>query len=213
MPKLGSKRISSAFVIASFVVAGNAYADSCQIAEVIAPAGGETVASARPGIEWRVLPSVARYRLQMESRVPEGRVLARFDTVVAGTRFVPPTALTDERAAVKVLVTADCGVGNQAGLIEEPARFFIDLKNSCPAPASVQVNDGKTIGWGKVAGAQRYELAVYSAIDGRSVLHAETVQPVYRLPAPQEPAYVMVRARCAEAYSARVYQVLGSSTR
>jgi hypothetical protein len=192
------------------VVIAASYAASaagCPAAELIAPGKGETIAASRPAIEWRALPGVERYRLQMESRIPEGRVLARVDTVVAGTKFVPPGALTDERAAVKVLVTADCGTAAQPSVIEEPARFFVDLRGSCPAPAlSVE---GSKIVWGKVAGAQRYELAVYSALDGRSVLQAESLDVWYRLPAVRQPAYVMVRARCADAYSAPAYQVLG----
>jgi len=149
--------------------------------------------------------------VQLESRVPEGRVLSRIDTVLAGTRFVPPSALTDERAAVKVLVTADCGAAKQPSVIEEPARFFVDLRGSCPAPA-VRVEKNRIV-WGKVAGAQRYEVAVYSAIDGRSLLQAESLEPAYQLPAVQQPAYAMVRARCAGAYSAPAYQVLGPSAR
>lgn len=203
--------MSSVFVIASFVLAGNAYADSCRIAEVVAPTKGETIASARPGIQWRALPGVERYRVQMESRMPEGRVLNRFDTVVVGTKFVPPAALTDERAAVKVLVTAECGAGKQPSVIEEPARFFIDLRHSCPAP-SIVVEQGR-VAWGKVAGAQRYEVAAYSVLDGRSVLQAETLDPSYRLPDIPQGGFVMVRTRCADAYSVPVYQVLGPSTR
>jgi hypothetical protein len=201
----------SVLVIASLMLAGSVHANDCRIAEVAAPARGETIANARPGIEWRALPDVKRYRVQLESRIPEGRVLHRFDTVVSGTKFVPPSALTDERAAVKVLVTADCGAAKQPSVIEEPARFFIDLTASCPAP-SLSVEQGR-ISWGKVAGAQRYEVAAYAAADGRSVQHTETLDPSYRLPAMPQGGYVMVRARCAEAYSAPVYQGVGPSAR
>jgi hypothetical protein len=207
-----SQRGAALLGSAIFVLAGNVYADDCRIAEVATPARGETIASARPGIEWRALSDVKRYRVQMESRIPEGRVLNRFDTVVSGTKFVPPTALADERAAVKVLVTAECSTAAQPSVIEQPALFFIDLRASCPAPAAVEVKDGKRIAWGKVAGAQNYELAVYSAIDGRSLLQAETLDVAYPLNI-QPPAYVMLRARCGQAYSAPVYQVLEPSTR
>jgi hypothetical protein len=190
-----------------------AYAGStaaCPVAQLVAPQPGQTVNASRPAIEWRALPGVERYRVQMESRIPEGRVLHRFDTLVTGTKFVPPSALTDERAAVKVLVTAECGVAKQPSVIEEPARFFIDLTASCPAPA-LAVQPGR-ISWGKVAGAQNYELAVYSAIDGKSLLQAESLEPAYPINI-QQPAYVMVRARCGQAYSAPVYQGVGPSTR
>ena len=169
--------------------------------------------ASRPAIEWRALPGVARYRVQMESRIPEGRVVNRFDTVVAGTKFVPPSALADERAAVKALVTAECPGAAQPSVVEEAARFFIDLRSSCPAPAAVEVQDGKSLAWRKVAGAQRYELAAYSALDGKSLLQAESLEPAYPLRVIQQPAYVMVRARCAEGYSAPAYQVLRPSAR
>jgi hypothetical protein len=188
-------------------------AESCPPAELASPERGQTIAASRPSIEWRAVPGVERYRVQMESRIPEGRMLNRFDTVVTGTKFVPPTALADERAAVKVLVTAECSAAAQASVIEEPARFFIDLRASCPAPAAVEVKDGKRIAWGKVAGAQHYELSIYSSLDGKSLLHAESVEPAYQLPGLQQPAYAMVRARCAQAYSAPLYQVVGPSAR
>lgn len=197
---------------ALIVVSQTASAQDCPAAELMAPAIGQTVSAGRPSIEWRAIPGVERYRVQMESRIPEGRVLNRFDTVVSGTKFVPPTALADEQAAVKVLVTAECSAASQPTVIEEPARFFIDLRASCPVPAAVQAKDGKRITWGKVAGAQQYELAVYSTIDGRSLLQAETLDVVYPLSI-QPPAYVMLRARCGQAYSAPVYQVLEPSTR
>lgn len=192
---------------------GVASVDACPPAEIVAPARGQTIAASRPSVEWRALPGVERYRVQMESRIPEGRVLWRVDTVVTGTKFVPPAALTDERAAVKVLVTAECAAAAQPSVIEEPARFFVDLRGSCPAPAALELKDGKRLAWGKVAGAQRYEVAAYSAIDGRSVLQAESLEPAYALPNIPRPAYVMVRARCAEAYSAPAYQVVGPSAR
>jgi hypothetical protein len=197
---------------ALIVVSQTASAQDCPAAELMAPARGQTVSAGRPSSEWRALPGVERYRVQMESRIPEGRVLHRFDTVVTGTKFVPPTALADERAAVKVLVTAECSAAAQPSVIEEPARFFIDLRASCPAPAAVEVRDGKRIAWGKVAGAQNYELAVYSAIDGRSLLQAESLEPGYQLNI-RQPAYVMLRTRCGQAYSAPVYQVVEPSTR
>jgi len=211
---MGERSLAALAAALELAAAGYAAgAQGCPMAEVIAPGKGETIAASRPTIEWRALAGVERYRVQIESRIPEGRMLGRIDTVVAGTKFVPPAVLTDERAAVKVLVTAECGAAAQPSVIEEPARFFIDLRASCPAPAALQVKDGNRLAWGKVAGAQRYELAAYSALDGRSVLQAETLDPAYQLPAIQQPAYVMVRARCAHAYSAPAYQVLGPSAR
>ena len=59
-----------------------AAAEPCAVAEIISPSQGSFVAQPRPPIEWRALPGVSRYRVQLESRVPEGRVLASIDSVV-----------------------------------------------------------------------------------------------------------------------------------
>lgn len=185
-------------------------ADACPAAEIISPAQGSFVAHPRPAIEWRALPGASRYRLQLESRVPEGRVLARFDSVVAGTRFVPPANLADSRAAVKLLITADCGA-QAPSVTENAAWFFMDLSALCPAPAEILVNaaPGPVVTWQPVKQALRYEVSVFTAAEGRLLAKAESVEPRFRFStAPAAPYYVALRARCAEAYSAPVYRVV-----
>jgi hypothetical protein len=187
-----------------------AAADTCAVAEIISPGQGSLVAQPRPAIEWRALPGVSRYRVQLESRVPEGRVLARFDSVVAATRFVPPANLTDSRAAVKLLITAECGAAAPS-VTENAAWFFMDLSALCPAPDEILVSAGPNpaLSWKPVKQALRYEVSVFTAAEGRLITKEESLEPRFRFSAaPAVPYYVAVRARCAEAYSAPLYRVV-----
>jgi hypothetical protein len=96
---------------------------ACQSSGIVAPARGSTVADARPVLTWLVIPGAIRYRVEIESRVPEGRILVSLDTQVSGTRFQPPQPLTDHRAAVKVRVTAGCPPDDGGRLRDQPATF------------------------------------------------------------------------------------------
>jgi hypothetical protein len=187
-------------------------ADTCPVAQVISPARGSFVEHPRPVIEWRELSGTSRYRVQLESRIPEGRVLARFDSVVAGaTRFVPPTDLTDSRAAVKLQITADCGAAVPS-VTESAAWFFMDLAVLCPAPGELRVNagPGPILSWTPVKQALKYEVSLFTAAQGRLIATQETLEPNYRFAtAPAAPYYVSLRARCAKAYSAPAYRVVG----
>jgi hypothetical protein len=182
-------------------------AAACPVAEIITPERDARVGQPRPAIEWRALPGVTRYRIQLESRVPEGRSLHTTDSIVAGTRFVPPVDLTDSRAAVKLLVTAECA-GESPFVTELAAWFYLDLSGQCATPADIQVAapPAAAFSWTPVASALRYEVALYSALDGKLLAREETIAPRYGTGAPDVPYYVMVRARCAAGYSAPVYR-------
>jgi hypothetical protein len=207
-----ARNISSALLAASAaLVANSAYAaDDCRAAEILSPGRGAIVSEGRPEIRWKALPGAARYRVQLESRVPEGAVIARVDTRVSGERFVPHVPLTDERAAVKLLVTADCAGASEPSVIEEAAHFFVEVTGSCPAPADIALDGAAKITWTSVASAQSYELAIYSAVDGRTLAQGRTIEPSYRLPALGEPSYLALRTRCAAAYSSPAYRVIDS---
>ncbi len=103
----------------------------CAPVEILDPVRNSTIHSARPDIRWGRLSGVKAYRVQIESRVPEGQVLERIDARVGDTRFVPPRPLTDRRAAVKLLVTADCP--ESTSIAAHPAWFFIDIAPKCSA--------------------------------------------------------------------------------
>jgi len=81
---MGERSLAALAAALELAAAGYAAgAQGCPMAEVIAPGKGETIAASRPTIEWRALAGVERYRVQIESRIPEGRMLGRIDTVVA----------------------------------------------------------------------------------------------------------------------------------
>lgn len=185
-------------------------ANSCPMAEIISPARGSLVAQPRPLIQWRELAGVTRYRVQLESRVPEGRALARFDSVVSGTRFLPPGNLTDSKAAVKLVVTPECKE-ETLSVWETGAWFFVDVSALCPAPGEIRVDGGPppTLSWAPVKQAQRYEVTMYTAGEGRLVASGESLEPRFRFAAaPEVSYYVAMRARCPEAYSAPAYSAV-----
>ena len=182
---------------------------ACPIAEIVSPEQGTFIAQPRPPIEWRALPGISRYRVQLESRVPEGRVLASIDSVVTGTKFMPPANLTDSRAAVKLQITAECGVDGPS-VTEYAAWFFLDLSSLCPPPDEISVSAGTSpaLSWKPVKQALRYEVSVFAASEGKLISKVETLEPKFRFSAaPAVLYYVALRARCAEAYSAPVYRV------
>src|SRR5438876_8641862 len=97
----------------------------CAPVEILDPAKNSTIHGARPDIRWSGLSGVKAYRVQIESRVPEGQVLERIDARVGDTRFVPPRPLTDRRAAGKLLLTPD--FPRLKSIAARPAWFFIVL--------------------------------------------------------------------------------------
>jgi hypothetical protein len=184
----------------------------CQEAEIIAPERGALVAEARPAVEWRGLPGVARYRVQLESRVPEGRVVASTDSVVEDLRFVPPANLAESRAAVKLLVTAACDSGIPP-VSTVPARFFIDLASACPAVSKLSFEGsvaglgpaGGRMAWTPAAAATDYEVVVYAMPGGKVLANADTPSAFYNLPPRTHEMMVAVRPRCGGAVGPASY--------
>src|SRR6266545_3010746 len=58
----------------------------CTSVEVLNPLRDSTIHDYRPGIKWAALSGVKLYRVQIESRVPEGQVIERIDTRVGRAR-------------------------------------------------------------------------------------------------------------------------------
>src|SRR2546426_197383 len=95
------------FVLALAAACSLAHAHAeCAPVEILDPVRNSTIHSARPDIRWGRLSGVKAYRVQIESRVPEGQVLERIDARVGDTRFVPPRPPADRRAAGKLRVPA-----------------------------------------------------------------------------------------------------------
>ena len=203
---------SALTVAAAVCVAMEPAAAACPVAEIIAPERGARVGQPRPAIEWRALPGVSRYRVQLESRVPEGRVLSSTDSVVEGTRFIPPADLAESRAAVKLLVTAACENGPST-VREQPARFFVDLTLKCPPISRLSFEDAATglaggagrVAWARPAAATRYEITFYAMPDGKVITTGETASTSYDTPRNPAPMMVAIRPRCGTAVGPAVY--------
>lgn len=182
-----------------------AAASVCPETALVAPAAASTIAAARPELAWKEIEGAKRYRVQLESRVPEGEMVARFDAVVEGTRFLPPAALAGTRAGVKVVITADCG-GEAPPVTGRGPTFFIDTASACAAPEGLSLK-GNALAW-KAGGALGYVVTAFAA-DGRVLLRQDVRESPSKMPAGT--SYVSVRARCAAGTSAPVYKVAGSS--
>jgi hypothetical protein len=103
------------------------------------------------------------YRVRVQSRVPDGRVLAFHDSVVSTTEFVPPRPLAEHRAKVTVRLNAVCGAETSA---ETVSTFAIDTSALC------QQGDIEADAAGAKAGLQ-HDLSVghYKPINSDRFLH------------------------------------------
>lgn len=189
-------------VAACALCACGAAVAQCEAVPVTGPVRGATLTETRPEIAWRTVPGARSYRVQIESRVPEGRVIERVDVEVSGNRFIPPRALADARAAVKVLVTADCS--GASNLSERPAWFFIDAAAACPPVDALAFSAGR-VQWQRSSAATRYDVEMYSESGGRMLAREETPLASAPLPAAPGPVLVAVRARCGTIVGPAVY--------
>lgn len=185
-------------------IASAAYADCGSPKSIVSD--GRITAETRPPLHWLAVEGAASYSLKVESRVPEGRLIASFDIVIPDPRFVPPTQLTDERAKVTVRVAARC-----EGEFSPTASgwFLIDTRLACPAPASVEIatTAGSRSGqWQPVSGATHYEVRVHVPGDGQVLYSRETREPHSILDAALPTGEVLsVRARCRDGFGAPAF--------
>ncbi len=180
----------------------------CAPVEILDPVKNSTIHGARPDIRWSGLSGVKVYRVQIESRVPEGQVVERIDTRVGDTRFVPPRPLTDRRAAVKLLVTADCP--ESTSIAPHSAWFFIDMAPQCSAVRglSLSAESAPKAEWLRATGATRYEVEAYSMADGRLIARKETALPSSDLPRVAAALVIAVRPRCESVVGEAAYGFL-----
>ena len=198
-------RFIAALAAACSLARGHA---ECAPVEILDPVKNSTIHGARPDIRWSGLSGVKVYRVQIESRVPEGRVIERIDTRVGDTRFVPPRPLTDRRAAVKLLVTADCP--ESTSIATRPAWFFIDIAPNCPSIQKLSFSGAGTskVEWARTSDATRYEVEAYSVSDGRLIARKETTVASAELPRADAPLIVAVRPRCESVVGEAAYGFL-----
>lgn len=182
--------------------AGSSVFLPCQDAEITDPAARSTVTEARPVLGWRAIPRTSRYRVEIESRVPEGRAVVSLDTHVSSTLFRPPQLLTNFRAAVKVRVTAGCPADDGGQLRGKAASFYIDTSPLCPAPAEIALsNDQRNVEWSPTDKAIRYVVTLLRP-DGTVVRQGQTQRRAFPFPLPRdgEALVATVRPYCATGF-------------
>jgi hypothetical protein len=183
----------------------------CAPIEITYPARGSTVKDTRPEVRWKEVTGAKSYRIQIESRVPEGRVIERVDALASGARFLPPRPLADERAAVKLLVTADCA--GSPSVAPQPAWFYVDAAASCAPVQGLELSGSgaPTAAWSRGGRATRYEVEAYSYEDGRLLARGETTLVQADLPRAAVPLLVAVRPRCDSRFGQAAYGLLPAS--
>lgn len=141
----------------------------CTAPVLVSPLTTE-ISEASPRFEWKQVSDANHYLVWLESRVPEGRVLLSDEFQTRATYLVPPRPLTTGKATVRLRITAVCNDKTQATL---STRFRIDEDGACRLgadPVAEQVNEQWTMRWEPLQVAQRYEIRVHAANDGKPVL-------------------------------------------
>jgi hypothetical protein len=168
-----------------------------------------TIPDIRARIEWRPVAGATGYRVQLLSRVPNGRVIASYDTVVGEPAFVSPQPLAEQRAKVTVRVRAICGKETSA---ESVASFVVDTSALCRLEElGVKRAGGRAeIQWKAVPGAGRYEVMAHDLVEGKLVASRETRATGAQLELGREAAVVSVRPACASGLGEAVYRVVAA---
>lgn len=201
--------------VLTLLFSANALAQAeCEQPTLVAPAN-ELIADTRPRIEWTPVPGAKFYKIWVESRVPEGRILFAQDVQTTASFWQPPRPLTDYKATVKIRVQANCGEASvdpeKLKLLD--TRFRIDAGIACVMPEAPVVKltpQGVELSWPVLPEARLYEVSAFPAQGvGNVVIKSETTQTSVRLERPVNGVWtVVVRPRCANGYGAYRFQTL-----
>lgn len=164
------------------------------------------VADKHPQVAWAPVLGATMYRVRLQSRVPNGRVVASHDTTVTAPLFRSPQPLAEQRAKVTVRLNAVCGAETSA---ESRSWFLIDTSARCRlGDVAASSTGGKArIDWKTVPGAQTYDVRAHALTDGRLIASEETRSPSVQM-ALKEAAVVSVRPRCTGGEGEAVYRVV-----
>ena len=203
-----------AFVL-TLLFSTNALAQAeCEQPTLVAPAS-VLIADTRPRIEWTPVPGAKFYKIWVESRVPEGRMLFTQDVQTTTSFWQPPRPLTDYKATVKIRVQANCGEANvdpeKLKLLN--TSFRIDAGIACVMPEAAVVKltpQGVELSWPVLAEARLYEVSAFPGQGvGNGVIKSETTRTSVRLERPANGVWTVgVRPRCANGYGAYRFQTL-----
>jgi hypothetical protein len=160
-----------------------------------------------PRLTWQAVEGASSYRVRVQSRIPDGLVIATHDTAVSKPEFLAPQPLTQHRAKVTVRLNAICGAETSADAV---SVFMIDTSAVCKLGEVDAAFEGgtATLKWRPVAGARSYEVRAH-ALDGRFLVSQETRDAASRV-ALKETAVVSVRPACAAGLGEAVYRVVAA---
>lgn len=164
------------------------------------------VADRQAQIGWAPVQAATGYRVRVQSRVPNGRVIASHDAMVTSPAFRAPQPLAERRAKVTVRVSAICGA--ETG-VESVSWFVIDTSAGCRLEQVVASSEGSRamLGWKAVPAAQTYDVRAHALADGRLIASRETRSPSAQLDL-KEAAVVSVRPQCVSGEGEAVYRVV-----
>jgi hypothetical protein len=185
--------LAATWCIAAVIATAADAGDSCQPLPLLEPRE-PTIAESRPTFKWQPLPGVQRYRVRLQSRVPEGELVASIDSVIEGSSFVPPRPLAAHRALVTIHVSASCEEVHPAG---ESGRLVIDTGLACRLDPLEEVSGGAWT-WDPAADAIEYEVFRYAMPSGKLLSRSAVPGPVSLS---TESGMLAVRARCANGFS------------
>jgi hypothetical protein len=177
----------------------------CPAPEAAIPAQ-DSVADKQPSLMWKPVEGATGYRVRVLSRVPNGRIVASHDAVVASPPFVPPQPLAEDHAKVTARISAICGAEASA---ESVFSFTIDTTPACRLDELSAETAGMkaNLKWPAVKGAAGYELRVFS-LDGALISAQETKAPGAQVELRQPGAVISVRPACASGLGEALYRVV-----
>jgi len=162
----------------------------------------------QPRLAWKNVAQASAYRVRLQSRVPDGRVIAALDTVVNAPEFLPPRPIAEHRAKVTVRLSALCGSETST---ESVSTFVIDTSPVCKlGGVEAALESGKaSLKWAALPGARSYEVRAYRLLDGRLLASRESREAAVQI-ALGEPAVVSVRPACAGGLGEAIYRVVAA---
>jgi hypothetical protein len=163
----------------------------------------KSLSDRQPRLEWKAVTGASAYRVQVLSRVPNGRIVASHDAVVAATSFLPPRPLAEQHAKVTVRVRAVCGAEEST---DASTTFLIDTAVACRLEDLIV--DNGALKWPAVPGAMVYEVRTYS-LDGALVSTHETRTPGWA-PGLKRSGMVGVRPVCRAGAGETLYRVVAA---
>ena len=204
--------IHSQHCLSALVGGGLALCSSAVLAVCEAPRAllteGAVIADKQVELAWAPVAGAKAYRVRVQSRVPNGRVVVSHDTTVTAPLFRAPQPLAEHRAKVTLRLSAVCGAETSA---ESVSWFVIDTSAGCRLGevAGKWAEGRASLDWKAVPGAQTYEVRAHAVADGRMVAARETRAPSAEL-ALKQSAVVSVRPLCLGGEGEAVYRVIAA---